>query len=746
MKSRASVEPGWFFLLLLSIISLTGCGNPDEANDSGAGQMAADKQETRGTEESAQQKLTPEKTTKLIHADWPMLGRDGTRNPVSPERNAPVDWETHSGKNIRWVAQLASMTHGDPIVVDGMVWVGTNNDDTPDASVLRCFRESDGKPLYKYVSARLPNRIHDWPESSLSCSPLIEGDLMWFTTNRWEVICMDLKPLKSGAGEPNVVWKLDMIEELGVFPHHTSMGLMQFCSPASYRDYIYVVTGNGVDEAHLKVPRPRSPSLICLDKKTGKLIWEDNSPFDKILHGQWSSPLVIEIDGRGQVVTPQGDGWLRSFDALTGKLIWKFEMNYKASKWELGGRGDRNNILAVPVYHDGRVYLANGQDPEHGEGPGRLCCIDPSKQGDVSSEILVDADGQPTGKSDTGHVVANPKSALIWEFGPIRGDKEHLGMLRTVSSVAVHRGLVIAPTISGYVHCLDARTGKRHWTYDALAAIYADPLVVDGKIYIADEDGDIAILGLSANPKQAALNTKGKPSKDEIDDLLIPYDSAIVHNVGTTVYCTPIMANGVLYIAGRDRLIAVSDQEPVAPKREPSRGKQGKRGPRPIFSPTPFDVVDKMIELAQISSDDVVYDLGSGDGRILIAAAKERGCRAVGLEIDPQFVQQSRLEAKRKGVAARVEIREKDLFQADLSQADVVFVYLQSGHLDRLQSNFRQLKPGARIVSHAFAIPGSPPQQTISIQSSHTNQSHLIHLWTAPLPSRSERPTAVVAD
>ena len=99
-----------------------------------------------------------------------------------------------------------------------------------------------------------------------------------------------------------------MHEELGVWPHGSIMSLTRSCSPASYKNWLYVVTNNGVDEAHVNVIAPRAPSLVCFEKDTGRVVWEDNSPFDNILNGQWASPLVVEIDGQAQVIVPQGDG------------------------------------------------------------------------------------------------------------------------------------------------------------------------------------------------------------------------------------------------------------------------------------------------------------------------------------------------------------------------------------------------------------------------------------------------------
>lgn len=105
--------------------------------------------------------------------------------------------------------------------------------------------------------------------------------------------------------------------------------------------------------------------------------------------------MVLQTGEGAQVVASQGDGWLRSFDALTGELDWKFDMNFKTSRWGEIWSGDRNTILATPVYYEGRVYIASGRHFEDGEGVGRLVCIDPTKTGDVSSELALDAAGQP---------------------------------------------------------------------------------------------------------------------------------------------------------------------------------------------------------------------------------------------------------------------------------------------------------------------------------------------------------------
>src|SRR5262249_24893323 len=160
------------------------------------------------------------------------------------------------------------------------------------------------------------------------------------------------------------VWKLDMRKELGVFPVGAAMAIGLSCSPgASYKGRLYVTTGNGVGEDRRTVPAPNALSLLCLDRDSGKVLGSDNYPGQNVLHAQWSSPLLIEVKGRPQVVAAQGDGWVRSFDALTGKLLWKFDTNPKAAVWIPDGRSTRNYLVSTPVFYEGRVYVANGTSP-----------------------------------------------------------------------------------------------------------------------------------------------------------------------------------------------------------------------------------------------------------------------------------------------------------------------------------------------------------------------------------------------
>jgi outer membrane protein assembly factor BamB len=155
---------------------------------------------------------------------------------------------------------------------------------------------------------------------------------------------------------------------------------MSNSSPVSYGNLLFAGTANGQDESHVHIPSPRAPSMIALNKNTGKKVWEVNNVGERILHGQWSSPAVGKIGDVVQVVMGEGDGWVRGYEAETGKKLWEFDLNPKDSVWPK----TRNEVIATPVIWENKVFIANGQDPEHGEGVGHLYAIDATKRGDIT--------------------------------------------------------------------------------------------------------------------------------------------------------------------------------------------------------------------------------------------------------------------------------------------------------------------------------------------------------------------------
>ena len=160
-----------------------------------------------------------------------------------------------------------------------------------------------------------------------------------------------------------------------------------------------------------------------------------------------------------------------------------------------------------------------------------------------------------------------------------------------------------------------------------------------------------------------------------------------------------------------------------------------KRTPDVIFVPTPQEVVDKMLELAEVKKDDLVYDLGCGDGRIVVTAAKKFGCTAIGYDIDPQRVKESLQNVEKNKVGHLVTIEEKDIFTLDLSKANVVTLYLLPQLNVKLIPQLDKLKPGSRIVSHDFDMKGVEPDQVVKLTTDERGfkDNHTIYLWTTPL-------------
>ncbi len=445
-----------------------------------------------------------------------MWGGTPQRNMASSMKNLPTSWDVKTNTNIKWKVDLGKESYGNPVIANGKVFVGTNNENPKnpeiegDKGILMCFRESDGKFLWQAVSDKLVSgSVNDWPLVGVCSSPLVEENRLYYVTNRGELVCLDTEGFLDGKndgayqdetykgpGNADIIWKLDMMGELGVFQHN-----MANSSPAVWGDLLFAVTSNGRDDSHEILPSPQAPSFIAVNKNTGKVVWQDNSPGDGILHGQWSSPALGKVDDLMQVFFPGGDGWLYGFNALTGQKLWKFDLNPKDAVWPK----TRNNAIATPVFYEGKVYLAVGQDPESGDGIGHMYSIDPTQSGDITA------------------------TGSIWHFDKIR---------RSISMAAIADGLVYISDFSGFLHCLDIETGKPYWTFDTLAAVWGSPLAADGKVYLGDEDGDLVVL-------QAGMELK------VISEI----------NMGNSIYSSPVPANGVLYIMTRSELYAIAGEK-----------------------------------------------------------------------------------------------------------------------------------------------------------------------------------------
>ncbi len=483
--------------------------------------------------------------------DWPMWGGSPDRNMVSTEKNIPASFDPGkfkkgsdkidpaTTKNVRWVGKLGSLAYGNPTVANGRVYVGTNNRSPRDSrfegdySLLYCFDEKTGEFLWQFTAPKLgAGKVSDWEYVGICSSPAIDGDRVYFASNRCEIVCVDAQALSDGndgfqkegqymAGPSNepvavkpsfdadIIWKYDMRKKLGVFPHNITS-----TSPLVTGGRVYAATANGQDWSHTNIPSPLAPAMIALDKKTGKLVGEENAGISKrVLHSNWSSPTLARFDGKRRIIFGGGDGYCYAFNPKTKKsprgysvfpTDWKVdanrpEMRKVLEKEKYPHPKGASDIIATPVYKDGKVYVAVGQDPHHGEGIGNLAAID------VKS------------------------GSKVWQYKEID---------RTMATAAVHKGLVYIPDYTGIIHCVDAKTGEQVWTHDVLSHIWGSPLVVDGKVFIGNRAGELLVL--ATGRKKKVLNTI---------------------NMNSAITSTPIAANGTLYVATGMNLYAVAKQK-----------------------------------------------------------------------------------------------------------------------------------------------------------------------------------------
>ncbi|MCA9202010.1 MAG: PQQ-binding-like beta-propeller repeat protein, partial [Planctomycetales bacterium] len=523
--------------------------------------------------ESKDESNTPAEATNPTREAWPMGGGSPSRVNASPAKHLPAAWNTEKGENIAWQAPTGTISYGSPVVSAGKVLVGANNGGfhiqryppEHDLACLLCFDAETGEFLWQYSSEKLQTgRVHDWPMVGLCSTPCIVDDRVWLTSNRGEVVCLDLNgftddendgPLRDESStakdEADVIWKFDMMGELGVSP------LYQSCSsPVIADDLVLVCTSNGVEEGlKEESAAPDAPAFIALNRHTGKLVWQDNSPGVNNLGTQCpsNSPTVATIAGRQQAIFPGSDGWLYAFDVAAmqrgaTELLWKFDVNDKRAIYRYRGVSQRNVPMSAPVFYENKVYVTTGRNPEHGDGDATLWCIDPSKRGDLSQELVYNRANpeqpiphkrlQACDESQGDFTKPNPNSGVVWQYRAF--DLDNNGKVefeetfhRTIGSAAIDNGLLFVADYAGIVHCLDATSGKLHWTHDALAQIWSTPVIADGKVYVCDEDGDVTVFRQSA--------TKVLVVENVLDE---------------SVFSTPAAVDRTLFIGSRTKLFA----------------------------------------------------------------------------------------------------------------------------------------------------------------------------------------------
>ena len=443
------------------------------------------------------------------------------QTPMTEAGNPPIDWDTSTGRNIVWNVDLGNETYGRPVVAGDVVYVGTDNSRhmnptyQEDCGVLMAFRATDGKFLWQDLAPRVERGLREFLLPSTTSAPYVEGNRLYYVTAECQLRCLDTQGFRDGENNgpyreelfkdetaADIIWELDM-GRLGVFPHEATNSEV-----LAVGDLLMVSTSNGQNEGHTRVPSPRAPSLIAVDKRTGEVVWRAIGAGEHVLHGQWSSPAAANVNGRTQVLFGGGDGWLRAYDAASGHEVWRFDGNPKDARWLPRPRVfSRSSIIASPVFADGRVFVAMGMDPLHGNGPSLIHAISPNGQGDVT------------------------ESRLLWTSRVVG---------RVVGTPIVKDGLLYIGDLGGTVHCLDAATGALVWKHETNDAIWGCFLLAGDRLYVGNTAGYMTVLRVGRRKEVLA----------EIE-------------MDAPLYSRPAVIGDALYLGTASRLYLIAVKPPV---------------------------------------------------------------------------------------------------------------------------------------------------------------------------------------
>ena len=434
-----------------------------------------------------------------------------------PRGTPPLDWDPATGRNIVWSVELGNETFGRPVVAGDAVYVGTDNARRrnpafPDeAGVLLALRRTDGLLLWQDVAPRVERGLREFLLPATTSAPYVAGSRLYYVTAECQLRGLDTRGFRDGEnGGPyrdeafkgdtaaDIVWELDICGRLGVFPHEATNSEV-----LPVRDLLIVSTSNGQNEGHSGVPSPRAPSLIAVDRNSGEVVWRAIGAGAHVLHGQWSSPVAAEVNGRTQVLFGGGDGWLRAYDAASGRELWRFDGNPKdAPLRPRPGVLSRGSIIASPVFADGRVFIAMGQSPGHGDGPSLVHAVSPNGQGDVTA------------------------SRLLWTSREVG---------RVVGTPVARDGLLYVADLGGTVHCLDAATGAVIWKHETHEAVWGCLLLARDRLYVGNVGGTMTVL--------RAGRQKEVLARIEMD---------------APLYSRPALVGDALYLATAQRLYLIA--------------------------------------------------------------------------------------------------------------------------------------------------------------------------------------------
>jgi outer membrane protein assembly factor BamB len=450
-------------------------------------------------------------------------------------------------EDLLWEIQLGTHQYTIPRIDDGRIFIGINDRGLKHpvlyrtgGGIMMCLDQATGTMIWQLVIPRYmegtkpPFHFNHW-QCGVCSRPAIDGKRLYIVGPRGDVLCLDRNGQTDGNDGPfvkeieymgvqrnpdyklsqtdgDIIWQFDMIEEVSTVPHDVCGS-----TPLLYGDHLYVCTSNGQDDKHKFVVHPLAPTLIVLDKNTGRLLATDAELIGKrMFHGHWSSPVAARFNGREMILFGGGDGVLYAFEPLGSsagavktlklKNIWQHDCNpldYRRRDgreipyggWKKKSPDGPSEINATPVVHGNRIYVAIGQSPVHGPGQGMLSCID-------------GATGQK-----------------VWE-------SRHVG--RTLSEVAIDDGLLYISDFSGRLHCFDADTGELHWQHELGAGVWcASPVVADGKVYISTERSRFWVF-------------KAGREKQVLSECRV-----------RSIAITPVVEDGVFYLPTQNRLFAL---------------------------------------------------------------------------------------------------------------------------------------------------------------------------------------------
>jgi len=450
-------------------------------------------------------------------------------------------------EDLLWEIQLGTHQYTIPRIDNGRIFIGINDRGLKHpvlyrtgGGIIMCLDQATGRMIWQLVIPRYmegtkaPFHFNHW-QCGVCSRPAIDGKRLYIVGPRGDVLCLDRNGQADGNDGPfvneisymgvrpnveyelteadgDIIWQFDMIKEVSSVPHDVCGS-----APLLYGDHLYACSSNGQDDKHKLVPNPLAPSLIVLDKNTGRLLATDGELIGKrMFHGHWSSPVAAKFDGRSMILFGGGDGILYSFEPLestaggdkmkTLNKIWQYDCNPADYRWRdgrevpySGWRSKRSDgpseIIATPVVYNDRIYVAIGQSPVHGPGQGMLSCIDGA-----------------TGRK-------------VWE-------SRRVG--RTLGEAAIDAGLLYISDFAGRLHCFDVDTGQFYWQHELGAGVWcASPVVVGGKVYISTERNRFWVFKTG---RQKQVLSESRVRSEAI---------------------TPAIHNGVFYLPTQNRLFAL---------------------------------------------------------------------------------------------------------------------------------------------------------------------------------------------